>query len=490
LIQQLLTESLVVAIIGGILGIGLAWAGTKGILAMVPQFTIPDEADVRLNLPVLAFAAFVSMATSILFGLLPALQTARQDVVEPLKAGGRTGTSRRESWLSSGLVVTEVGLCLMLLVAAALMIRSLARVTASDYGVDTSHVLVARIPLDPARYATPERRTAFATDLVDRLKNEGAINSVAINTGFHPFGNDAVPVVTPGTTDNRPVTFHAITADYPRVFRIPLRRGRLLDESDVRLHRPVAVVSESFVQRYLAGANALGSTFRAPRFAEPPYSMPSDAFEIVGVVADTTSAFSRESPPEAYIPFTLAGGPPDFAVVARPKYGEATSLVSTIRAAVSAADKDQPVMEAEPVDLLIARFVSAGPKFNVVLFSVFGVLGLALATVGIYGVIASAVARRTREIGVRMALGATMADVMRLVVAKGARLIAFGIVIGLCGAIALGRYLESMLEGGSPYDPLSIVSVVCVLALTGIAASCVPARRAARIPPADALRAE
>ena len=170
LVKQLLTESTVVAVAGGILGVAAAWAGMKGILGMVPQFTIPDEADVRLNLPVLAFAAAVSMATSILFGLLPALQTTRRDIVEPLKAGGRTGAGRRESWLSSGLVVTEVGFSLMLLAAAALMVRSLARVTSADYGVDTRSVLVARIPLDPTRYPAAERRVAFATDLVERLK--------------------------------------------------------------------------------------------------------------------------------------------------------------------------------------------------------------------------------------------------------------------------------------------------------------------------------
>jgi predicted permease len=162
LIRQLLTESAVVAILGGVFGIAVAWAGMKGILAMVPPFTIPDEADVKLNLPVLAFAAAVSMGTAILFGLLPALQTARRNIVEPLKSGGRTGAGRKESWLSSSLVVTEVGLSLILLVAAALMVRSLARVTATDYGVNTANVLVARIPLDPSRYATPERRLNFA----------------------------------------------------------------------------------------------------------------------------------------------------------------------------------------------------------------------------------------------------------------------------------------------------------------------------------------
>lgn len=490
LIRQLLTESAVVALIGGALGIALAWAGVKGILAMVPQFTIPDEAEVRLNLPVLAFALVVSMGTAILFGLLPALQTARVNVVEPLKAGGRTGAGRNESWLSSGLVVTEVGLSLMLLVAAALMVRSLASVTEANYGVDTTNVLVARIPLDPNRYPSPERRTTFATELVEHLKVAPAVESVAVSTGYHPFGNTAVPIIAPAITDSRPATLHFISADYMRVFRIPLRLGRLLDETDLRLQRQIAVVSETFAQRYMPSGNVLGATFRAPRLSEPPFSIASNMFEIVGVVGDTRNAFAREVRPEVYIPFTLAGGPPNFGVVMRTKSGDAAALVPTLRATVADADKDQPIMDTEPVDRFIARFVSAGPKFNVVLFGTFGALGLALVTVGIYGVIASIVARRTREIGIRMALGATAGDVVRLVAGRGAKLVAVGILLGLMGVLGLARYLETMLRGGSPYDPISILCVIGLLAFTGVAASCLPARRAATIAPVEALRAE
>jgi hypothetical protein len=316
------------------------------------------------------------------------------------------------------------------------------------------------------------------------------VESAALNTGYHPFGNATLPVVVPGIKDDRPVTLHAITPDYMQVFRIALRQGRLLDLQDMRLRRPVAVVSEGFAKRYFPAGNAIGATFRAPRLLEPPFSIQSDAFEIVGIVADTMGAFTKEVIPEAYMPFALAGGTPNFAVLMRPKAGDATSLVPTLRASVAAADKDQPIMDAEPVDRFIARFVSAGPKFSVVLFGVFGALGLALATVGIYGVIANAVARRTREIGVRMALGATIGDVVRLVVGKGARLVAIGIVLGCVGALAVARYFGALLRGGSPYDPLSLLSVVGLLAITGIVASWVPARRAARTSPLDALRSE
>jgi predicted permease len=410
-------------------------------------------------------------------------------VVEPLKAGGRTGSGRRESWLSGGLVVTEVGLSLMLLMTAALMVRSLLRVTGADYGVDTQNVLVARVPLDQQRYPEPERRAAIATELVERLKTVQAVESAAVNTGYHPMGNLGLPVVVPGMEDNRPVTLHSISPDYPRVFRIPLVRGRLLDETDVSARRWVAVVSESFVQRYFGAGDALGRSFRVPRLTSPPFRLKSDSFEIVGVVRDTMSAFAREVRPEAYVPFTL-GGPANFAVVLRPRSGEATALVPVLRAAVSALDKDQPVMDAEPVDRFIARFVSAGPKFNVVLFGAFGGLGLALVTVGIYGVIANRVAQRTREIGVRIALGATLGDVVRLVVSQGTRLVALGLVIGLAGGYAAARDVGTLLRGVSPYDPVAILTVVALLTGVGILASWLPARRAGRVDPVGALRAE
>ena len=395
LIRQLLTESALVSLLGGAVGVALAWAGIKGILAMVPAQTIPDEAEVSLNGPVLAFAIVVSILTTVLFGLLPALQSARKDVVEPLKSGGRAGTTRRESWISGGLVVAEVGLSLMLLMAAALMTRSLISVASAQYGVETAGVLTSRIPMDPRRYAEPERRAAFATQLLDRLKSNPAVQNAAVNTSYHPFGNSSMPVVVPGVSGNRPVTVHSISSDYARVFHIPVRRGRFPDENDVRARRQVAAVSESFVRRYFPGREAVGETFRAPRLSEQPFALASTAFEIVGVVGDTRAYYAKEITPEAYIPFTLSG-PANFALVMRPKAGDPKALVPLLRAAIAELDKDQPVMDTQPVDDFIARYVSAGPKFSVVLFGAFGFLGLALVAVGVYGVIGEPDSRTRR----------------------------------------------------------------------------------------------
>jgi putative ABC transport system permease protein len=208
----------------------------------------------------------------------------------------------------------------------------------------------------------------------------------------------------------------------------------------------------------------------------------------VGVVADTTNAFSREVRPEAYIPFTLAG-PANFGLMLRARSGDAAALAPSVRTAMAAIDKDQPLMDVEPVDRFISRFVAAGPKFNVVLFGVFAALGLALVTVGLYGVMANSVTRRTREIGVRIALGATLGDVVRLVVGQGARLIAIGLVLGLAGGLATARFLTALLRGVSPYDAVSTVTVAALLAAVGVLATWLPARRAAKIEPVGALRA-
>jgi ABC-type antimicrobial peptide transport system permease subunit len=206
-------------------------------------------------------------------------------------------------------------------------------------------------------------------------------------------------------------------------------------------------------------------------------------------VGDTRTYYAKEIIPEAYIPFTLSG-PANFSIVMSPKTGDPRALVPVLRAAISELDKDQPVMDTEPVDYFIARYVSAGPKFSVVLFGAFGFLGLALVTVGIYGVIANAVARRTREIGLRMAVGATMADVMRMVIGRGVRLLAIGVVVGLAGGLSTAAYLQTLLRGGTPYDPVSLTAVIVILAFTGVVACWLPARRAARIAPMDALRVE
>jgi predicted permease len=487
LLRQVLTEGLWVAILGGALGVLFAWVGLKGILALVPPFTIPDEADVRLNLPVLAFAVLVSVVTALLAALVPAIRAGRRDVVEPIKDSSRSSRGRGKSLLAGGLVVSEVAFSLVLLVGATLTIRSLLAVTTREYGVDTQNVLIVRTPLDPARYSQSERRILFAERLAEAVQAIPAVEYAAVTYGVHPFGSGMMPVEAPGVDDTRPAMVHHVGADYISVFRIPLRQGRLLTEDDVRARRQYALVGETFAKRYFSGRSALGAQFRLPRLRNEPFQIAETAFEIIGVVGDTTRAFGNEHFPDVYIPHSLSGMA-NFGLVVRPKSGDALSLLPTLRETVASIDRDQPLVEPQLIDSMIARFVTAGPKFSVVLFGVFASIGLTLAAVGIYGVIAKSVASRTQEIGIRMALGASVRDVVAMVVKQGARLVVLGLIVGLFASAAAVRALRSFLAGVSEYDPAAVVAALAIVLLAGLLASCIPARRAASVSPVQALK--
>lgn len=489
MIRQLLTESLVIAIAGGFLGILLAWIGTKGILAMVPPFTIPDEAEVRLSWPVLGFAGIVSMATTILFGLLPAWQATRKDVVNPMKEGGRTGASRQQGWLAGGLVVAEAGLSLMLLIAASVMVRSMIAVTSTDYGINAQGVLVSRIPVSVDRYPTIEQRALLAQRLVEKIESMPGIEAAAVNTNVHPFGNMSAVIEVPGAPEGQRALVHSVSSGYWKIFRIGLRAGRVFNEAEMTGRRQVAIVSESFAQKYLPGRNALGGLFRVPQVKQPPIGLANDGFEVIGVVANTGNAFPREPMPEIYVPFSLTARP-NFGLLARARSGDGRNLAALMRRVVTEVDKDQPVSDGETVESMIARFLQAGPKFNVVLFGVFAALGLTLVIVGLHGVISNSVSRRTQEIGIRMALGASSGAILRQVVGQAAKLMGLGLGLGIIGGLWTGRYLAALVTGTTPYDAWSIAAVTLLLAAFGLLASWIPARRAARVDPVRALRSE
>jgi predicted permease len=491
LIRQLLTESLVIAGTGGVLGIALAWTAVKAILAAVPPFTIPDEAEVRLNVPVLAFAVVVTALTALLFGIMPALQGSRRQAADSLGEASRGASSgRRHGRLSGIFVVAEVALSVVLLTGAALMMRSMLAVNSFDFGVRTDGLLTARVPLSLPRYPETAQRARFTRQLLGLLRDSPGVKRVATNSGLHPFGNFAAPVAVPGIAEEKRVRIHSINPDYPGILGIALRRGRMLSEPDMTRAAHTALVNEVFARTYFPGREALGGVFRVPRFKEAPFRMESDAFEIVGVTADTLDASLRREPsPEVFIPHTLTGFA-NFGLILEPRAGDPIALARTVRETVTKIDRDQPVTEIDPIEAHLSRFVTAGPKFNAIMFGVFGFLGLVLAAVGIYGVIASSVARRTREIGIRMAMGATLGNVIQMILKQGIRLILAGIAVGLACAFALARYVSDLLAGMSPYDAPTASAGVAILTLTGLLACWLPARRAAKIDPANTLRAE
>ena len=491
LARQLLTESLLIALGGVVVGVPLAYLGLNAIIALVPPDTIPDESEIVINGAVLAFTVAVSMATALIFGLAPAWQGSFTDLTESLKDGARSVTGgRRQAIVSNGLVVAEVALSVMLLVGAALMMRTLVAMQDLDLGIRPERLMTMRVPLVETRYPDSDRRVAFFQALLGRLETAPGVRAAAVSSGVHPFAGWLTPIEVPGsaTEDTRPAVFHQVSGAYTRAMGIPLAAGRALDASDVERRQMVAVVNKALVTRYLGEENPLGKTVRVPRLRQPPVSLDRDTFEIVGVVADAvTRDITEPVRPELYVPYSLTGLAQG--VVVRTD-GDPEPATALVRAEIAALDKDQPITDIRTLESAINDYVFAGPRFGLTLFAVFAALGLTLAVVGVYGVIAHAVSRRTQEIGVRMALGATTDRIVSMVLTGGAKLVASGIVIGLAGSALAARAMREMIWNVSPWDPVSFAAVAALLMVVGLQATLWPALRATRVNPVSALRKE
>ncbi len=491
LTRQLLTESLLIAAGGALLGVPLAYLGLNAIIALVPQGTIPDESEIVINGAVLAFTVAVSMTTALIFGLAPAWQGSAIDLTESLKDGARSVTGgRRQAVISNGLVIAEVALSVMLLVGAALMMRTLVAMQEVDLGIRPERLLTMRVPLAETRYPDPERRIAFFQALLARLDGAPGVRGVGLNTGVHPFAGWNAPFEVPGSrvVDSRPGLVQQVNASYTQTMGIPVLRGRALEPGEVERRQMVAMANQTLVARYFEGADPLGQTVRVPRLRQAPFNLPTDTFQIVGVVRDTPNRdITDPVRPEIYVPFTLAGLSERLVVRTD---GEPESAASLVRAEIAAIDRDQPVTDVRSLESALNDFVFAGPRFSLTLFGVFAVLGLTLAVVGVYGVVAHAVSRRTQEIGVRMALGATTQGIVSMVLTGGVKLIAAGIVVGLAGSALAARAMREMIWNVSPWDPVSFAAVAAVLLVVGVQATLWPALRATRVNPVSALRKE
>ncbi len=490
LVRQLLTESLLLALAGGLAGTALAFGALRAILSLVPPGTIPDESEVALNLPVLFFALAVSAATSLVFGLAPALHTCRRDLAHPLRSSGRGfAGGGRQALLRKGLVVGGVALSIMLMVGASLMIRTVVALGAVDFGFDPERVLTLRVPLPEQKYPDVFRRVQFFDEVIRNIATVPGVSGAAVNTSSHPFGNIGWAVDVPGIPDDgRPQILHQVSADYTKVLGIPLRRGRLFTSSEVEGRRQVALINESFERTRLQGQNGVGRIVRMPRLRQAPIFAQDDLVEIVGVVGDTLNrGISDGVLAEVYIPYSLLGAA-NRLVVRIP--GDASAVTRAVVERIYAVDRDQPVTEVRTIADFLDDYFYAGPRFNVVLLSVFASLGLVLAVVGVYGVMSSMVVQQTREIGVRIALGADPASVAAMIVKSGAVLLLAGTVAGLAGSVFAVRLLSGQIWNVSPVDPVSFAAVSLVLFAAGLQACAWPAWRAARTQPVVALRLE
>ena len=489
IVRQLLAESLLLAVVGGAVGVLLAWAGLRGIIAVVPPNTIPDEARIALNAPVLGFTLAVSVVVSLLFGLAPALHLAGRDLLTPLKEAGRgVSGGLRQRLMRGALVVAEVALSVVLLVGASLMIRTLLYIQGANLAFHPDRVLTLRIPFSEERYRDAKRRNAFLQDVLGRMRTAPGVLAVGINAGLPPVYSWQFPVEAVGSsqTETRPVLVQQTNAGYLRVMGVTLLQGRFLSDVEVEARAHSIVVNQTLVRRYFSGGEAIGRLIRIPLLRTAPLNLADDSFQIVGVVNDTVNNVStNETWPELYLPYTIIGRADRiFALGA----GRAEALAAALKAQVYAVDPGQPLMDVKSMEAVLAENAYARPRFNLLLFAVFAVLGLVLALFGIYGVISHTVAQQTREIGIRIALGASFRQVIAMVLGIGARLLGIGVAVGLGASLASVKLLAGLVRNVSMFDPYSFAAVAVLLFAAGIFASFWPARRAARVDPMAALR--
>jgi predicted permease len=464
----------------------------------MPGFYVPNESRIEVNGQVLFFCAITSVLTGILFGLAPALQSSRPNLVDALKDDARGAGPSSGGTFRAGLVVAEVALSVVLLVGAGLTIRSFLAMQRVDLGFRAEHAMTVDLPLAPKRYATWEQRNRFARELLERVQNIPGVRAASMGNGGLPFGGPQSPYVinASSSAEGQRLAVNLVSADYLRVVGVPLRQGRMLTSREVDAADNVAVINETAAKLWPAGEDPIGQQFRLELLERPgspsvlSQTNASQVVTVIGIVADMRNDGLRGEPrPAALVPYTLLA-PPGRTLAIRSD-GDPRSLMSAVRARVREMDVEQPVNGPVTFEERLG-VETAQPRFLMALFSLFAALGLALAMAGIYSVLSYLVSRRTREIGVRMALGARRADVLGLVFRSGGKVVGLGLVIGAVASIGLARLISGQmgLFQVSAFDPVSYLAVALLLGLVSAMACFVPARRAARVDPMEALRAE
>ncbi len=485
LIRQMLTESVLLAVMGGIVGVVLAYWGIQLLVGLGPD-NIPRLGEISLDRRVLAFTFGISLLTGLLFGLVPALQTSRPDLNDALKEGSRGSAGGRSRTLRNVFVVAEVALALVLLIGAGLMIRSFMRLQSVETGFNPENVLTMRVQLPGRKYEQPHQITDFfkqAEAHIASIPGVQAVGSIsylpltglAARDGFKIIGQ---PDPAPGQLP--PCEVRVVTPNYFRAIGIPLLKGRLLDERDGKEPR-VLMINDALAKKYFPNEDPIGKRIATLWFD-------GEVDEIVGVVGDIREgALDKEPEPAIYWPHPREpyGG---MALVIRTS-GDAMRLANAVQKEIRALDPQQPVADLRTMEQVIAKSI-ARPRFNTLLLAIFAGVALVLASVGLYGVMNYSATQRTHEVGIRMALGATRADIMRLVVGNGMLLTFIGIGIGVLASMALARLMQSFLFGVGATDAVTFLSVSILLIIVAFVANYIPARKATRVNPVIALRHE
>jgi putative ABC transport system permease protein len=496
LFGQFLTESVALSLIGGVLGISLAWGLLKVIVAMIPPNSLPSEADFRLNLPVLFVSLAVSIVCGVLFGCAPAWQTARLNLSDTLKESGRSSSSSvGRHGLRRTLVVVEFALALTLLAGAGLVIHSFWKLSRVDLGFRQDHILTFFLPIKNDRFANADLNNGFYRQLIDRIGALPGITAVSASTGMPIIGTYfGMPFNLAGQAVDDPSSrpgagFNMVTPEYFRTFGIRMMTGRTFTEQDAAGGVPVAVVNETFAKKYLSNVDPLTQRIVVDQLIPGVTKLgPPIEWQIVGVYHNIHNGGVRgEGFPEIDVPFSQSPWPE--AGLAVRTFGDPAGMTKSIAAVVHTVDPDLPLDQVKTMDQLVHESL-ASDRFSTVLFASFAGLALLLAAIGIYGVMSFAVAQRTHEIGLRIALGAGPQQVLRLVLGEGMLLALIGLGVGLTGTYFVGRLMKTVLYQVNAVDPAAISAVTAVLLLSALLACYIPARRATQVDPMVALRDE
>ena len=486
IIRQLLTESVLLAVVAGLVGLAVSYAATRALITL-GQSNLPQGIPIGMNVSVLLFALAISVLTGIFFGIFPALQLARTDLNSTLRDEGRSSTGGRgRAQIKNALVVGQVTLSLLLLISAGLLVRSFQHLLSVDPGFDSHNVLTMNVSLPTVKYSDPQKQIAFFDDLVRRASALPGVRSAAISAALPLTPKRITPVLPEGQPEvslaERPfVIIEAISPRLLDTMRIPLRAGRVFTDADNAQAPKVIIVNELFARRYWPGENAVGKHVLVGR---------QTAAEIVGVTADVkNSGLAVDPQPQIYLPFPqLPWGNMNLLLSTEI---DPNGLISAVRAQIAAIDADQPVTAIQTVDEIM-NGSRVQPRFMMFLLTLFSTTALVLALVGIYSVLAYSVAQRRQEFGIRLALGAEKSDVLRLVVRQGLLLVAIGTAIGLAlgviGAVLFEQAMSSLLYKVHTYDVTTFVIAPIVFIAIGLLASYIPARRATQVHPTEALR--
>jgi putative ABC transport system permease protein len=485
-VRQLLTESIVLGLAGGLLGVLLARWAVAGLLALAPR-DLTRSANIVLDFRVLVFAIGLSMLTGVIFGLAPSLIASRASLANALNDGSRssTGSGRLRTWL----IGAEVALSVMLLAGAGLLFRSLVGLQKVDPGLDASGVLTFRVSIPAARYKELPRRTQFFSQALERMQQLPGVRSASA-VSYLPFAGDAAgtwvniaghPAAKPG--EELLGIIRVVMPGYFRTMGIPLKRGRDFTAADNSQSTPYRfIVNEAFVRKFLSGEEPIGKSISVDMERQNPYG------EIIGVAGDVKEG-SLDKGPEPTVYYIYSRLAYTSMIVTVRSTGNPMGLAEPVRRIIRALDSAQPVAEIRSMEEILGQ-TFARQRFSALLLIGFSIAALLLAAVGIYGVLAYSVSERTREIGVRVALGAEPSRIAVLIVGDGARPVLAGIAIGIGGALGLSNLLKSLLFGIGPRDPVTFVIAPLVLMGVALIAAYIPARRAARLDPMQALRTQ